>query len=198
MTRMLSSKYVSASSNKSGEITFLRVTVAFLLLIIMLEAGVLVKTLGMEKTVIVPPDIHRSFWVSGNEVSKSYLEQMAYWYAGLALNVTPAIGEYQKGLFLKYATPADAGRLESEMGARLAFLSRNSAATQFTAQSLNGDEKAMKVAITGNLITYVGDKKAGEKHTVYLVGFRYLNGRLHVSEFRETSEQDQFGIGAHQ
>jgi conjugal transfer pilus assembly protein TraE len=45
-------------------------------------------------------------------------------------------------------------------------------------------------------MTWVGDKKAAEKQTTWLVGFRYLNGRLHVSEFRETSDQDPFGAGA--
>ena len=97
---MISNKYISTSSNKSSEITYLRLVAGVLLLIILVEGLVLQKTLGMEKTVIVPPAIDKSFWVSGNEVSKSYLEQMAYWYAGLALNVTPSTGEYQKQLFL--------------------------------------------------------------------------------------------------
>jgi len=53
----------------------------------------------------------------------------------------------------------------------------------------------MPVAFSGVLMTWVGDKKAAEKQTTWLVGFRYLNGRLHVSEFRETSDQDPFGAG---
>jgi hypothetical protein len=55
------------------------------------------------------------------------------------------------------------------------------------------DESAMKVALSGVLQTWVSDKKAAEKQTTYVVGFRYLNGRLHVSEFKETSDQDPFG-----
>ena len=42
---------------------------------------------------------------------------------------------------------------------------------------------------------YIMDKKASEKQTTFVVGFRYLNGRLHVSEFKETSDQDPFGAG---
>ena len=70
---------------------------------------------------------------------------------------------------------------------------KNNAATQFSPQSVMADEAAMKVALTGVLLTWVGDKKASEKQTTYVVGFRYLNGRLHVSEFKETSDQDPFG-----
>ena len=193
---MISKKYLSASSNKSSEITFLRLAIGVLLLIILVEGMVLQKTLGMEKTVIVPPQIEKSFWVSGNEVSKNYLEQMAYWYAGLALNVTPSTGEYQKQQFLHYATPADTGRLAAEMTLRLDFLNKNNTSTLFTAQTLNTDEKLMKVAIVGELDTFVGDKRAGARRTAFVVGFKYLNGRLYVSEFKETNEQDMFGTGA--
>lgn len=192
---MISDKYISTSSNKSSEITFLRLAVGVLLLIILVEGMVLQKTLGMEKTVIVPPVIEKSFWVSGNEVSKNYLEQMAYWYAGLALNVTPSTGEYQKRQFLHYATPSDTGRIAADMTLRLDFLSKNNASMLFTAQTLNTDEKLMKVAIVGELDTFVGDKRVSVRRTVFVVGFKYLNGRLYVSEFKETSEQDMFGTG---
>ena len=165
------------------------------MLIILVEGMALQKTLGMEKTVIVPPVIEKSFWVSGNEVSKNYLEQMAYWYAGLALNVTPTTGAYQKQQFLHYATPSDTGRIAAEMTLRLDFFSKNNTSTLFTAQKLNTDEKLMKVAIVGELDTFVGDKRASARRTVFVIGFKYLNGRLYVSEFKETSEQDMFGTG---
>ncbi|NCN88602.1 MAG: type IV conjugative transfer system protein TraE [Gallionella sp.] len=191
---MITQKYLSTHSNKAQEITFLRVVIGALLLIAAVEGAVLFKTLGMEKTIVVPPDIHKSFWVSGEAVSKEYLEQMAYWYAGLVLNVTPSTGEYQKRMFLNYAAPQDTGRLASEVAERLTFLEKNNAATQFSGQTLNSDEKLMKVAITGDLYTFVGDKRISTKHAVFVVGFKYLNGRLYVSEFKETNEQDIFGV----
>ena len=79
------------------------------------------------------------------------------------------------------------------MASRLDFMSKNNTSTLFTAQAMNTDEKLMKVAIVGDLDTFVGDKRANARHTVFVVGFKYLNGRLYVSEFKETSEQDMFG-----
>ena len=193
---MLEQKYITTTSNKAREITFLRILVAGMLVVIAIEGLVLLKTLGMEKTVIVPPTIEKSFWVSGTNVSKSYLEQMAYWYAGLALNVTPTTGEYQKEMFLKYAAPAQVGKLAAETTARLEFLKKNSASTLFSAQSLNADEGLKKVAMVGDLDTFVGDKKVSSKRTIYVVGFNYINGKLYVSEFKETNEKDMFGLNA--
>jgi conjugal transfer pilus assembly protein TraE len=187
-------KFVTTSSNKAREITFLRVLVFGLLVIIALVGALLYRTLWMEKTIIVPPSIQKSFWVNGDSVSKSYLEQMAYWYAGLALTVSPATGNYQKDLFLRYATPAGSGQLAAEMTARLEYMAKNNTATMFTAQTLTTDEKLMKVAITGDLETFVGDKRISSKHTIYVVGFKYINEKLFVNELKETNEKDIFGV----
>ncbi len=188
--------FTAERDNQRAEIRFLRLAVGGLLLALLANAGALLNVAGSERTVLIPPEVHKTFWVSGQKVSGEYLQEMAYWYAGLALNITPQVADYQKNLFLKYAAPAEYGRLQAEFGARSDFLRKNNAATQFSAQAVLPNESTLKVALSGVLMTWVGDKKASERQTTWLVGFRYLNGRLHVSEFRETSDQDPFGAGA--
>jgi conjugal transfer pilus assembly protein TraE len=193
---MLFRNYLSAQANATQEIRFMRILLAGLLMVILVVAGVVLKLVGNEKTVLVPPEIKRSFWVSGNAVSREYLEDMAYWYAGLALNITPAVSTYQNSLFLKYAAPSEFGRLQMEMGARADFLKKNNTATQFSVRNITLDEKTLRVALSGTLFTWASDKKAGERQTTYLVGFKHMNGRLYVSEFKETSDQNPFDSAA--
>lgn len=171
----------------------MRLLVAGLTVVVLIEAGAMLRLAGAEKTVLVPPEINRSFWVSENAVSKEYLEEMAYWYAGLALNITPAVSDYQNSLFLKYAAPSEYGRLQAEMGARAEFLKKNNTATQFSVRNVTTNEKDLKVALSGTLVTWTSDKKAGERNATYLVGFKFMNGRLYVSDFKETSDQNPFG-----
>lgn len=190
---MLFKKYISERDNANQEIRFMRLLVAGLTVVVLIEAGAMLRLAGAEKTVLVPPEINRSFWVSGNAVSKEYLEEMAYWYAGLALNITPAVSDYQNSLFLKYAAPSEYGRLQAEMGARAEFLKKNNTATQFSVRNVTTDEKDLKVALSGTLVTWTSDKKAGERNATYLVGFKFMNGRLYVSDFKETSDQNPFG-----
>lgn len=190
---MLFKKYLSEWDNANLEIRFMRLLVAGLTVVVLIEAAAMWRLVGAEKTVLVPPEINRSFWVSGNAVSKEYLEEMAYWYAGLALNITPAVSDYQNSLFLKYAAPSEYGRLQAEMGARAEFLKKNNAATQFSVRNIITNEKDLKVALSGVLVTWVSDKKVGERNATYLVGFKFMNGRLYVSDFKETSEQNPFG-----
>ena len=189
------SKFTAERDNQRAEILFMRIAVGGLVLALLANAGASLSVAGSERTILVPPEVHQTFWVSGQKVSTEYLQEMAYWYSGLALNVTPHVADYQKNLFLKYAAPSEYGRLQAEFGARTEFIRKNNASTQFSPQSVMPDEAAMKVALTGVLLTWVGDKKASEKQTTFVVGFRYLNGRLHVSEFKETSDQDPFGAG---
>jgi conjugal transfer pilus assembly protein TraE len=190
---MLFKKYLSERDNANQEIRFMRLLVAGLTVVVLIEAGAMLRLAGAEKTVLVPPEINRSFWVSGNAVSKEYLEEMAYWYAGLALNITPAASDYQNSLFLKYAAPSEYGRLQAETGARAEFLKKNNTATQFSVRNITTNEKDLKVALSGTLVTWTSDKKAGERNATYLVGFKFMNGRLYVSDFKETSDQNPFG-----
>jgi conjugal transfer pilus assembly protein TraE len=161
--------------------------------VILLQLGTTLRLMGSEKTVLVPPEIKRSFWVSGTAVSKEYLEEMAYWYAGLALDITPAAAEYQNRMFLAYAAPSEYGRLQAEMGVRAEFLKKNNAATQFAVRTITVDEKNLRVALSGTLSTWTSDKKAGERNATYMVGFKFMNGKLYVSDFKETSNQNAFG-----
>lgn len=190
---MLFGKYISEQDNLRREVRFLRWLVVWMGAIVLVQTILAMRLVGSEKTVLVPPTINKSFWVSSQAVSKEYLEEMAYWYAGLALNITPSVSDYQNELFLKYAAPSEHGRLQAEMGARAEFLKKNSTSTQFAVREILVDEKNMRVALSGTLHTWVSDKKAGERNAVFMVGFKYMNGKLYVSDFKETSDQDRFG-----
>jgi conjugal transfer pilus assembly protein TraE len=112
------SKFTAERDNQRNEILFMRIAVGGLVLALLANAGASLTVAGSERTILVPPEIHQSFWVSGQKVSGEYLQEMAYWYAGLALNITPHVADYQKNQFLKYAAPSDYGRLQAEFGAR--------------------------------------------------------------------------------
>lgn len=193
---MIFKKYLSEKDNANHEIRFLRWLVVWMGAIVLVQILMTARLIGAEKTVLVPPEIKRSFWVSGSAVSKEYLEEMAYWYAGLALNITPVVSDYQNNLFLTYAAPSEYGRLQAEMGARAEFLKKNNTATQFAVRSVTTDEKRRRVALSGTLFTWTSDKKAGERNAVFMVGFKHMNGKLYVSDFKETSDQDLFGDAA--
>lgn len=192
---MLFGKFKNKAHNDARELRFMRTLALWAGVIILLQMMAIFRLAGTEKTILVPPNINRSFWVGSDTASSEYLEQMAYWYAGLALSITPTSADYQNSLFLKYAAPDQAGKLQADMGARADFLKKNNAATQFSVRNIKVDTDNLKVALSGTLDTWVSDKKAGERNATYMVGFKFINGKLYVSDFKETSDQDPFGNG---
>lgn len=193
---MIFEKYTDRIANASAEIRFLRWLAGGLAALALLLVMTTLRLIGSERVVLLPPEVNRTMWVSGSQASKEYLEEMGFWYAGLALNITPATSEYQNSLFLKFAAPSEYGRLQAEMGARAEFLRKNNVSTQFAVRSISVDAPNNRVALHGTLYTWTSDKKAGERSAVYMVGFKLINGRLYVSDFRETSDQDPFGGAA--
>jgi conjugal transfer pilus assembly protein TraE len=193
---MLFKKYTDKLVNGTDELRFYRIVIGGLLIGIIMLARTNGMLAGDVRTVITPPEIKRSFWVSSNDVSQEYLEEMAYWYAGLALNITPQGSEYQRTLFLKYADPEESGRLTAEASARAEFLRRNGASTVFAPRTIAVDMPHKRVALTGVLSTYVADKRAPDRSVVYMIAFNYRDGTLYVSDFKETSAQDPFGDGS--
>ena len=56
----------------------------------LLALTVILNLVGSVRTVVVPPSINKSFWVSRDKASSEYLEQMGSFIAWLVLDVTPA------------------------------------------------------------------------------------------------------------
>ncbi len=193
---MLFKKYITEQDNHSQERSFFRLLVAGLVVANGVQAVTNFSLSGDARTVITPPNIKQGFWVTNKSVSREYLEEMAYWYAGLALNITPAGISYQNELFLKYAAPSEYGRLQQEMTSRSEFLKKNQTSSQFAVENITVDEKRMRVALAGKLYTWVAEKRAGMRDTTFMIGFQYINGKLYISNFRETSRKDIFGDAA--
>ena len=100
---------------------------------------------GHERVVLVPPTIHKSFWVEAERVSPEYLEQMGYFLLQLTLNVTPQSVDQQAKLLLQYAAPASYGELRTALAAAAERIKRDSAATVFSAQDISVDAERLRV-----------------------------------------------------
>ena len=118
-----------------------------------------------EKTIVAPPVLEKSFWVHGDEVSPEYLEQMALFFAGLALTYHPDNVDDQVRLFLRYADPAVYGALASRLEADAEKVRRNNLSSVFYPQEVR--IKGRRVALTGQLATFVGRKSVETRQGVF-------------------------------
>jgi len=149
-----------------------------------------VRLSGHERIVVVPPDIHKSFWVESDRVSSEYLEQMGYFLMQLTLDVTPQSVDHQAKLLLQYAAPASFGELRTALLAAAERLKRDGASTVFSAKDLVVDERALRVGVRGQLTTFISDRRVSEVSKAYAIELEYSGGRLFLKAFRETNPND--------
>ena len=148
------------------------------------------RLVGYERVIVVPPAVHKSFWVENDRVSAEYLEQMGYFLIQLALNVTPQSVDYQSRLLLQYVAPASYGEIKTAMTVVAERLKRDGASTVFSARNVTTDERALKVSIQGSLTTFIGDRRVSDVTKSYLVELQYALGKLTIKSFKEATVND--------
>ncbi|MGE0289749.1 MAG: type IV conjugative transfer system protein TraE [Bradyrhizobium sp.] len=145
---------------------------------------------GHQRIVVVPPNIHKTFWVESDQVSSEYLEQMGYFLMQLTLNVTPQSVDHQAKVLLQYAAPASFGELRTALLAAAERLKRDGASTIFSARDLLVDERALKVGVRGQLTTFISDRRVSDVSKGYAIELQYAGGRIFLKAFRETNPND--------
>ena len=165
-------------------------------------ANVALAVLGMrladrERVVMVPPTIHKSFWVEADRVSGEYLEQMAYFLMQLTLDVTPQSVDHQAGVLMQYAAPAAYGDLRATMAATAERIKHDGASTVFSAQNVVVDEAAQRVGVSGQLTTFISDRRVSDVSKGYAIELQYTGGRIFLKAFRETNPNDPLEIQSH-
>jgi len=165
----------------------LALTVGLLAAAHVLALVVILNLLGTVRTVVVPPSINKSFWVSRDKASGEYLEQMGAFITWLVLDVTPASIDWKKDILLGYVEPDQHGELKTRQELEAARLKRINASTFFMPQQLVPSEDTQTVVVRGRLRTLVNGLETANDAKAYEVGFAYSGGRMHLKTFKEVN-----------
>jgi conjugal transfer pilus assembly protein TraE len=148
--------------------------VVLLSLCLLLSLGVIAGIVGSERTVIVPPSIDKTFWVTRDKASAEYLEQMAGFMTWLVLDVSPSTIDWKRNVLLNYVAPDRHAAMKTQMDLEADRL-RSTA-----------NDKDQSVLVLGRLRRQINGADVGEPETrAYLTQFQYTGGRVHVKTFKE-------------
>jgi conjugal transfer pilus assembly protein TraE len=142
---------------------------------------------GRQQIVLVPPVIEKTFWVSHDAVSASYLEQMAAFVSYLLLDVAPASIEWKANLLKQYVLEPKQGEYETRQKLEADRLKSLNASTQFAISGLVASERDMTVMVNGHLSTYINGSRTSEESKSFLAKFVYTQGRIHLNKFEEVT-----------
>jgi len=147
--------------------------------------AVIVSLLGSVRTVVVPPTLNKTFWVTSSQASSEYLEQMGSFIAWLILDVSPATIDWKKDILLGYVDPEQYGALQSRQEVEAERLKRINAATTFAPQQLVASESTQSLVVRGRLRTLVNGLETTSALKAYRIDFAHSGARMHVAGFQE-------------
>lgn len=146
---------------------------------------VILNILSTVRTVVVPPTLNKTFWVSGDKASTEYLEQMGSFVAWLILDVTPSTIDWKKDILLGYVDPAQYGALKTRQEVEAERLKRINAVTAFAPQQLVASEDTQSLVVRGRLRTLVNGFETANDLKAYRIEFGHAGARMHVLAFKE-------------
>ena len=126
----------------------------------LLALAIIINLLATVRTVVVPPSISKSFWVTSERASSEYLEQ-------------------------GYVDPAQYGLLKTRQEVEAERLKRINAATAFAPQQLVASEETQSLVVRGRLRTLVNGYETANDLKAYRIEFGHAGARMHVIGFKE-------------
>ena len=165
-----------------------RLAILGLVLCLGLALAIMFNMVGRERIVLTPPAIERSFWVTKDKVSASYLEQMGSFIAYLTLDVSPSSVEWKKTMLLQYVAPDVYGALQTRQDLEADRLKRLNATTQFSVAQLVPNEDNLTVNLKGRLATFINGTRTSDVEKEYVVAFDYTGNRIQLKRFEEWTD----------
>lgn len=166
-----------------------RLVIGVLCMCLLVSLMIAYSLVGAQRVVVTPPNVTKSFWVAGERVGNTYLEQMGGYVAWLVLDVTPSSINWKKETLLGFVAPADYQALKTRQEVEAERLRKMNAATYFSIQQLEPDEEKQTVLLTGRLRTLVNGQETSVLQKRYQVRFQYRGGRTHLETFKELGNE---------
>lgn len=136
--------------------TWIALCVLLTLSILLLGLGLLQRR---EKIILVPPTLHKSFWVQGDQLSKEYLEEMALYLSKLLLDLTPSSLRQNHTILLRYTTPESYGTLKNQFFQEEQEYESLQLSTYFKPSSVHVNPESLTAEVKGTLSRYVAGKE---------------------------------------
>ena len=168
-------------------ITFRIITIALLMIIIYL-VWILSTRINEQKIVFMPPKvITQEMWVKGNEVSKSYLQDMGQFIASNLLNITKDNAKNNVDNIMHLIEPQFYNKVRAELIGQTEYIINNSISRTFFVSSVNADTKGL-IKVMGVIKDIIGDKVVNSENYIVEIGYKMEQGRFWINSIDSKNE----------
>lgn len=138
-----------------------------------------------ERVVIIPPTLDQSLWVEGNRVSSAYLEKWGVFVGNLLLTRSSTSAASSRELLLRHSDGEYLPALRQKLLEEEKSLKKQNISYVFYVSQVKVNPEALRVTLTGDRKTYVGDKKVSMNKESYQMQFVMTGGRMLLTGVKE-------------
>ncbi len=175
-------KYFDLLSKLDAQTRFLGLTTTLLAICLLFMSVTLFLLYSKKTVVILPPKVDKEFWVSGNTLSSSYLEQVAYFIADRVMTVSPQNVESSLDMIRPFFStdPEDLKALDKVFIGIIKTVKENDYYQVFYPLRFMIDKKQKKLVVEGIVRKMSGMQYIGQERKTVTVRFYVKNGRFFV------------------
>ena len=175
-------KYFDLLSKLDAQARFLGLTVTLLAVCLLLMSYTVFSLYSKKTVVILPPKVEKEFWVAGNTLSSSYLEQVAYYIADRVMTVSPQNVEGSLDMIRPFFStdPEDLKELDKVFIKIVKTVKENDFYQVFYPLRFFVDRKANRLVVEGLVRKMSGMQYIGQERKTVTIEFFVRNGRFFV------------------
>jgi conjugal transfer pilus assembly protein TraE len=137
------------------------------------------------KTILVPPELNRPIWIKNNSVSSSYIEEQAFFFASLFLNVSPEGASHQREIILRHVSSDAHEKVKQFLLSEENRLKKEGLSLSFKPTSIISSKNPMSCILSGILTGFIGERRVINEKKSYCFEFCFKNGFLKILSFEE-------------
>jgi conjugal transfer pilus assembly protein TraE len=165
-----------------------RIVTFVLLGVILFQSYLISSRMDNQKVVFMPPKvINQEFWVTGNEVSKSYLNEMALFTVFNLMNVTKETAKNNIDNLLVLVSPDFYYEVKSNLMDQMNYITDNAISRVFFPSVVNVDQKGL-IKVTGVMKDIISDKIMRSEQAVVRIEYQIKQGRFWIYDIKITKD----------
>lgn len=144
-----------------------------------------------ERIIISPPHIQKEFWVDGNSVSPTYIEQFSSFMGQLLLNKSVNSAPNQRTILLRHTYVSFAPELRQKLIREEEMLKKQNSSYVFYPVSISVDCESLTSLISGDRVCFVNEKQISTVRESYLLSFVYTGSGFFLDGITDKTSRSQ-------
>ncbi|MDR0453806.1 MAG: type IV conjugative transfer system protein TraE [Deferribacteraceae bacterium] len=159
----------------------LLIMMTMLSFVIILLLFALLSAYKNQKVIVLPPKVDKEFWVAGNTLSSSYLEQVAFYLSDRLLTVSPATVRASFDTIIGFAEPSMIKLLRTSLSEQADTIIREKIFQVFYPAAFASDTQKRTITVKGTIKRFSGNVYQSEAESVIIFEYTVLEGRLYIT-----------------